>query len=757
MTSHSHEDRHQLHVKPWYQRTFRWAQTNITEIDPLRYDLDWWRDYWRRTHVQGIIVNAGGIFAYYPSDLPYTHPAKYLDKRDLLGELVDVAREDGLVVIARMDSNRVHENVFNAHPDWIAVDQEGQPYRAGELYITCIDSPYYDKYLPEVLREITRKYHPDGFTDNSYSGLDRNRISYSSHATERFRRFSGMHLPGRKDWSDPVYLSWLECSYQRRIEIWDMNNQVVKESGGEDCLWMGMVGGDFAQQGVNFRDLKEIASRSKMVMVDFQSRQRHGGFSQNSEVGKLIHGLVGWETPVIESMAQYAHGQPFRISAAQGQEARLWMVAGFAGGIMPWYHHIGAYHDDRRQYMLAEELLSWHAANEQYLVNRTPVASVGVVWSQTNADYYGRDESYQKVTMPWQGITRALVRARVLYLPVHVDDIGHQSVDLDVLILPNLAAMSDDQCQDIRDFVRKGGSVIATFESSLFDSKGIHRPNFGLGDLLGVKYTGGIGTMNFGNQSRWDLWEHHSYLRLHPEFHVSSQADGEVNEEFEDQLEKYSCYRVRHPVLEGFEETDSLPFGGTWIDVKADPDAIVPLTYGNPFPVYPPETAYTLSPDSGIPVLVLRDSGWGGRIAYIAADLDRCYAMDNLPDHARLLESLFRWTAGGKFPLEVKGTGLIDCNLYRQDNRLVLHLVNLSGSGEYPLHEMLPVGPITVHLTGEAISYISEKNLMKINVQPLVEEQEILVKTGEDWLEFLIPTILSHEVLVIGTGATSEN
>jgi hypothetical protein len=34
---------------PWYRRTLRWGQTNITEIDPPRYDIPWWREYWRRT------------------------------------------------------------------------------------------------------------------------------------------------------------------------------------------------------------------------------------------------------------------------------------------------------------------------------------------------------------------------------------------------------------------------------------------------------------------------------------------------------------------------------------------------------------------------------------------------------------------------------------------------------------------------------------------------------------------------------------
>ena len=52
---------------PWYRRTLRWGQTNITEIDPAAYDIAWWREHWKRTRVQGVIINAGGIFAYYPS------------------------------------------------------------------------------------------------------------------------------------------------------------------------------------------------------------------------------------------------------------------------------------------------------------------------------------------------------------------------------------------------------------------------------------------------------------------------------------------------------------------------------------------------------------------------------------------------------------------------------------------------------------------------------------------------------------------
>ena len=73
--------------QPWYLRTYRWGQTNITEQDPIQYDIAWWRDYWKRTEVQGVIVNAGGIVAYYPSKFPLQYRAQFLNGRDLYGEL----------------------------------------------------------------------------------------------------------------------------------------------------------------------------------------------------------------------------------------------------------------------------------------------------------------------------------------------------------------------------------------------------------------------------------------------------------------------------------------------------------------------------------------------------------------------------------------------------------------------------------------------------------------------------------------------
>ena len=91
--------------QPWYQRTTRWMQTNIAEIDVTRYDIPWWREHWKRTRTQGVIINAGGIVAYYPTEVPLHRRAEFLGERDLFGELARAAHDDGIVVLARMDSN----------------------------------------------------------------------------------------------------------------------------------------------------------------------------------------------------------------------------------------------------------------------------------------------------------------------------------------------------------------------------------------------------------------------------------------------------------------------------------------------------------------------------------------------------------------------------------------------------------------------------------------------------------------------------
>lgn len=717
---------------PWYERVSRWGQTNLTEIDPVRYDSDWWRGYWRRTRIGGVIVNAGGIVAYYPSRYPQ-HRAIHLNERDLFGEITAAAHADGLAVIARMDSNRADEQLYNAHPDWFAVDGGGQPYRAGSRYVACINSPYYEQFLPGVLREIIERSQPEGFGDNSWSGLDRTQICYCGWCAARFREAAGLPLPARVDWDDPAYCRWIAWGYERRTEIWDLNNRVTQEAGGADCLWIGMNAGDLVAQSHRLRDYRALCSRAKMILLDSQWRHDEAGFQANAQAGQLIHGLVGWNRLIPESTALYAAGQPsFRLTSKPETEVRLWAVEGFAGGIQPWWHVIGARHEDRRQYRTAESLFAWHEAHESYLRDRTPVATVGIVWSQANVDFYGRESPAERVMAAHRGIANALLRARIPWVPVHADDITDQAAGLRLLILPALGVMTDPQCKAIQRFTERGGSVIASGESSLYDERGQRRADFGLADVLRVH-----ATVNHHGSSRargqTGEWERHSYLRLSPELYAETPGTRSGQDQ----------PATRHPALDGFEGTDLLPFGGRLEVVTAEPDATALATFVPPFPIYPPETAWMAQPRTSVPALVVSEHDGGARVAYLAADIDRCFGRDRLPDLGRLLASLVRWAVRDDVPIEVQGLGRLDCRLYRQQDHLILHIVNLTGADGVhgPVDEIVPIGPLQVR--------VRTRQMTPAAADLLVAGGTLAVERQGDWVSFQLEAVDEHEVAVI--------
>ena len=718
---------------PWFRRTIRWGQTNIREIDPAHYDVGWWRQHWKRTATQGVIINAGGIVAYYPTRFPLHYRAAGLGDRDLFGELTRAAHGDGLMVLARMDSNRAHEAFYRAHPDWFAVDAEGKPYRDTDLYVACVNSPYYHEYIPSVLREIIERSRPEGFADNNWNGLRRDSICHCANCQRTFREKTGEAIPRAKSWDDPVYRRWIMWNYARRLEIWDDFNRTAREFGGPHCLWIGMNSGSVADQARGFRDFKGIGERSEMVLLDHQYRSNANGFQSNGDAGKMVHGLAGWDRVVPESMAMYQAGNTwFRLASKPTHEARLWMLDGFAGGIQPWWHHVGALHEDRRMFRTAEPVMRWHAENEQFLVGRRPVATVGLVWSQGNSDFYGRDAVDELVDLPRRGWMNALIRARVPYLPVHADHISRDADQFSVLILPDLGAMSATQVEAVRRFVERGGSLVATGDSSRYDEWGDPRPDFALADLFGAHVLDGAATAR-----RQAGQIQHTYLRLDPHSGSWGYAPGAAIPR--------SPAGQRHPVLSGFDETDILAFGGSLAPLRLDPVASVIATWIPPSPTFPPEAAWMRVPRTDVPALIVRQSPAGGRIAFLPADLDRRYGRDNLPDHGDLLGNLVRWAAGDSIPLRVEGPGFVDCHLYRQSDRLILHLVNLTNAGTWraPVEELIPVGPLKVRLRVPS-------NARAGSVRLLVSEATPRAVTSAGWIEFELPAVLDHEVAVIG-------
>jgi hypothetical protein len=129
-------------------------------------------------------------------------------------------------------------------------------------------------------------------------------------------------------------------------------------------------------------------------------------------------------------------------------------------------------------------------------------------------------------------------------------------------------------------------------------------------------------------------------------------------------------------------------------------------------------------------------------VVYFAADLDRKFAVDNFPDHGDLLANAVRWAARDTIPLSVTGPGSLNCELYRQDKRLILHVLNFTNAGTWraPVDELIPVGPLEVAVRSDA---------RPLSVSAMVAGAGMRAAYDSGWVKFIVPSVLDHELIVI--------
>ena len=301
-----------------------------------------------------------------------------------------------------------------------------------------------------------------------------------------------------------------------------------------------------------------------------------------------------------------------------------------------------------------------------------------------------------------------------LYSLVHTDDLASQIARFSVVVLPEMAVLSDAVCATLREFVAGGGGLVASGAVAKRDETGEWRGAFPLADVLGVEATNEEQGILSGADTGWDAAQRHSYLQV---------------------------VQSAHRLFEGLEDTDLLPFGGVLNGARATSAQVV-ATYLPSFPIFPPETAWFEAPRNPLPALFASEFG-SGRTVYLAADIERCFERDGLPDHARLLENAVRFVAKTPIPLEVSGAGLLDCRLFRQESRLILHLVNQQNGAPAPLHELVAVGPFGIKVRRDLLPASA------LSARFLVGGTNEDVRGSGDWWEFSVATIHDHEVIVL--------
>ena len=672
----------------WYDYSRRWFMINLTEDVCVENNLDHWRAYWRSAPYQGMIINCGGVVGYYQSKYSYQKKAKGLNNQDIFGMFANAAHEDGLAVAARFDVQYIDAAFADTHPEWFLREKDGSLFIKHSQASTCINSTYYSEILPLLMQEIIEKYHPQAFTDNSWKANRKTQICYCENCKRLFNEYCGEDIPGNVDWQDPVYRKWIKWSYKCRVKVWDKLDATARQYGGEDCMWAGMFHGDPMNRLNEFIDFHEISKRLRFLFLDHQCRDSGNGMDveQNSMLGSMYRLMSNENLLITECTNHYARfgacGRWFRQSSGTPVPILMWEQEGMAGGIAPWVHFFSSQMFDMRREHISEALLGWHKNNEQYLKDRTELADVAVVWSQENGDFYGRDKAVEIGIAPWLGMRHAMLAIGMPFLPINIHDIDKHGGRVKTLILPDIAAISDDDTAALIRYIDCGGNLIFTGKTALLDDEGEPR-----------------------TQSA--LW---SRLKLYRKAEIGSPL-------------------TNRTVLEINDETgNTIAFSGM---------AQLTESHG----VLKPVAKLAKYPDECVIYKGILESG--ARIVYFGIDVDREYSRTELPAACELIEKAIDWTLEGARIVHINTTGSISIKLYKQDKRFIIHLNNVTGSSIFGgmANSFIPIGPIELKLsvtgivrrvylavTQKSVPFECKSGMLTFKIEELVSHEMIIVE-----------------------------
>ena len=500
------------------------------------------------------------------------------------------------------------------------------------------------------------------------------------------------------------YTKWCQ---ERLFAVWRLWDAEIREINPDARFIPNGGGGALSQL-----DMKTVGEMADTLFADRQGRSGIMPPWASGKDAKEYRATLG-RKPIIGIFSVGLEG-PYRWkdSVQSAAEIRIWVAEAIANGLRPWYTKFAGTVYDKRWLKTVSDIYNWHHRWERYMRNEKPLARVGLVYSQQTAAFYGGAEAEAKVENHTLGMYQALIEARVPFEMVHdyLLDLNHIR-QFKLLILSNIAALSDEQCDQLRQYVKMGGSLLGTYETSLYDEEGRERKDFGIADIFGAHFKGRLpGPMK------------NSYLRL----------------------ERDPATNAGHPILDGLDETERIINGLFWLDVEqADPLMHPPLTLIPSYPDLPMEMVYPRIERTNTAAVYLREIG-SSRIVYFPWDIERTFWDALCVDHRTLLANAIAWSMNEEQPVTVTGPGLLDITVWQQKESMTVHLVNLTNpmTMKGPFREFFAVPEQRVKVR------LPESARVK-NVQLLVRDQMPQSEVTAGYIMVTVPSILDHEVIAI--------
>jgi hypothetical protein len=651
----------------WYQKPLRIQQTVLRRPDAIDYKADSVIAFMKSIHANVLVINAGGVVDFFQNTLPLANMNEYLEGRDLLEEVVTACHTNDIKVIARVDFRGVEQERYLKHPDWFGVDEDGEPltlnYTTPEMYAPCYNSYYRNEHAVAFISLLLEKYEVDGIWHNA---VNFHQTCYCPRCQEKFSAYGGKKIPGKQstelEWEE--YYKWKAINADEQLTLM---RQTVKKYG-EDKAYTAEVFNmfDVEQQKHTGIDLYSAARFFDfLVTVSFIADNRqdveYKELSYGATIVKFLKSLNPEKSPVIlfggnGTEHRYIYDPPVDL------RQWLWEAAANGGGFWNCYFngaHPAATIDVRNAYLPGDSY-AYIQQNEGLIQQLEPVKDVAIYYSRKSAQMLGDEE----FSYPVKGMIRMLQDAHIQYGYIPDNRLNEESLaGCRVLILPNVVFLDENEAEIIGAWVREGGKLIATFETSLYEKNGNRRNDFLLSDLLGCHFTG-------------------------------KSANTEMD-----------CYQkivTRNSLLDGFEKTGLLHNGGYTLLCDPVKGASTITGYLPKINNQPPENAFPENWEVEYPVVLDHRAG-DGRVIYFANQPGKLNHTVGHPDYHHLLVNSVHTLLEDKLSLETTAPASVHVYLNRDRNRTgkyQLSLVNTTSGPGRPMRDLVPVNDIEVRFPG---------------------------------------------------------
>ena len=671
------------------------------------------------------VVHTNLVWPYYP----LRRDGGGLDKDDAkkLRDLVDGCHKSGMKLVLGLPP---FPSVALAkdHPDW-RIDPDGsgaavkKPAKEDDLgtRLGCNLGPWGD-YLIDVCAELMQDYGIDGY---SFDGNYHPRLCYCPACRDAYRAGMKRDLPAKADLDDVAYREYLVWRGERLEDHYRKMQQRLKKIDANAVLMSWTV--NAGRYGHFLHSPRAMPSRLNRLfdlpMQEWWLDETNFGASVVPAFGAAYLRATTGQRPSASEPYLMSRGNPYGTDSFPVHERLTRTFLALTNGCQAPQSFGWHLHGDS-----TETTLQAIGKRERWLTRCEPLPWAALLVSEQTRQFYAyKDIADRYLPHLFGGFRAALEEHLPLTLLNDWDVDAKTLAKYRVVLLANAAALSDEQAETLRAYVKAGGGLVATAETSLCDALGRQRRDFALSDLFGVSYRG----RPKAPEKRTDLDEN---FAVAVDDNYWKQRVGVARLAWTDHA------LVRDRRLSELVPGKTATFRGPLVSVtepKAANDVALRMT---------PEAWK----DPPLPAVIARSVG-AGRVVYLASALDAALWSYAYPYQRRLLARALEWAAGGAFPISVTAPMCVQATYFKQtdkdDRRLVLHLFNgVNTTANHGLPAMdVPLREETIPIHGIRVRF--EKDVPKrFHIEPDGGEPKVTKDGAATVIE--LPPLDLHAILV---------